>query len=83
MMELGFLFFFNSILLGIGLAMDAFSVSVVNGFSVKNMERSGRMKMAGAFPQPCLSARPGMATMAVWVAFSEAICPSWSCSSCS
>ncbi len=35
--------------LGVGLAMDAFSVSVVNGFSVKNMERSGRMKMAGAF----------------------------------
>ena len=30
-MELGFTFFFNSILLGVGLAMDAFSVSLANG----------------------------------------------------
>ena len=30
-MELGFSFFFNSILLGVGLAMDAFSVSLANG----------------------------------------------------
>ena len=32
-MNLGFSFFFNSILLGIGLAMDAFSVSLANGLN--------------------------------------------------
>ena len=30
-MEWSFLFFFNSALLGVGLAMDAFSVSMANG----------------------------------------------------
>ena len=30
-MSLGFIFFFNNVLTGIGLAMDAFSVSVANG----------------------------------------------------
>ena len=30
-MKLGFAFFFNSVLLGVGLAMDAFSVSLANG----------------------------------------------------
>ena len=30
-MEWNFLFFFNSVLLGVGLAMDAFSVSMANG----------------------------------------------------
>ena len=37
-MELGFSFFFNSILLGVGLAMDAFSVSLANGLHDPRMK---------------------------------------------
>ena len=37
-MELNFIFFFNSILLGIGLAMDAFSVSLANGLNEPQMK---------------------------------------------
>ena len=48
-MNLGFSFFFNSILLGIGLAMDAFSVSLANGLNDSKM-RGGRMAgIAGIF----------------------------------
>ena len=43
-MELDFVFFLNNILLGIGLAMDAFSVSLANGLNEPNM---GRRKMCG------------------------------------
>ena len=43
-MKLDIMFFFNSILLGIGLAMDAFSVSLANGLNEPCMK--GR-KMAG------------------------------------
>ena len=32
-MDFSFVFFFNSILLGVGLAMDAFSVSMANGLN--------------------------------------------------
>ena len=38
-MDLSFVFFFNSILLGIGLAMDAFSVSLANGMNEPCMKR--------------------------------------------
>ena len=38
-MDFGFVFFFNSILLGIGLAMDAFSVSLANGLNEPAMRR--------------------------------------------
>lgn len=38
-MTLGFSFFFNSILLGVGLAMDAFSVSLANGLRAPQMHR--------------------------------------------
>ncbi len=38
-MTLGFNFFFNSILLGVGLAMDAFSVSLANGLNEPGMKR--------------------------------------------
>ena len=38
-MDLSFVFFFNSILLGIGLAMDAFSVSIANGMNEPCMKR--------------------------------------------
>ena len=48
-MELGFAFFFNSILLGIGLAMDAFSVSLANGLNQPNMKKSKMSVIAGVF----------------------------------
>jgi len=39
----------NSILLGIGLAMDAFSVSLVNGLKEPDMNRSRAVRIAGVF----------------------------------
>lgn len=48
-MEWSFLFFFNSVLLGVGLAMDAFSLSLVNGLNEPKM-KSGRMSgIAGTY----------------------------------
>lgn len=48
-MEIDLLFILNSILFGIGLAMDAFSVSLANGLSEPEM-KSGRMCLiAGTF----------------------------------
>ncbi len=44
-----FLFFFNSALLGIGLAMDAFSVSLANGLNEPKMHRAKAMGIAGTF----------------------------------
>ena len=38
-MEWSIVFFFNSILLGAGLAMDAFSVSLANGLNEPGMRR--------------------------------------------
>ncbi len=48
-MELGFAFFFNSILLGIGLAMDAFSVSLANGLNEPGMKKRKMCGVAGMF----------------------------------
>ena len=48
-MDWNFLFFFNSILLGIGLAMDAFSVSLANGMNEPRMERGRAALIAGTF----------------------------------
>ena len=48
-MNLGFTFFFNSILLGIGLAMDAFSVSLANGLNEPNMKKGRMGVVAGVF----------------------------------
>lgn len=48
-MEFGFVFFFNSILLGIGLAMDAFSVSLANGLNEPAMRRRKMCLIAGVF----------------------------------
>ncbi len=48
-MDLGFSFFFNSILLGIGLAMDAFSVSLANGLNEPKMKRGKMTGVAGIF----------------------------------
>ena len=48
-MNLGFRFFFNSILLGIGLAMDAFSVSLANGLNEPQMKKRKLFTVAGVF----------------------------------
>lgn len=48
-MELSFDFFFNSILLGVGLAMDAFSVSLANGLNEPKMGRGRMLCVAGIF----------------------------------
>ena len=48
-MELGFVFFFNSILLGVGLAMDAFSVSLANGLNEPQMKAGKTCGIAGIF----------------------------------
>ena len=43
------MFFFNSILLGVGLAMDAFSVSLANGLNEPRMSRRRECAIAGTF----------------------------------
>lgn len=48
-MDLSFIFFFNSILLGIGLAMDAFSVSLANGMNEPCMKRNKMFLIALVF----------------------------------
>ncbi len=44
-----FLFFFNSILIGLGLAMDAFSVSLANGLNEPDMSNKKSLGVAGVF----------------------------------
>ena len=46
---MGFTFFFNNILLGVGLAMDAFSVSLANGMNEPCMRRRRTLGIAGIF----------------------------------
>ncbi len=46
---LEFQFFFNSILLGVGLAMDAFSVSLANGLNEPLMKKGRTCAIAGVF----------------------------------
>ncbi len=48
-MEWGFMFFFNSVLLGVGLAMDAFSVSMANGLNEPKMGKGKMCGVAGVF----------------------------------
>ena len=48
-MNLDFAFFFNSILIGTGLAMDAFSVSLANGLNEPNMRSNKMCAVAGMF----------------------------------
>ena len=48
-MEWSFLFFFNSALLGVGLAMDAFSVSLANGLAEPDMKPRKMFTIAGVF----------------------------------
>lgn len=44
-----FLFFFNTILIGLGLAMDAFSVSLANGLNEPFMKRNKVLLIGGIF----------------------------------
>lgn len=48
-MEWSFMFFLNSVLLGVGLAMDAFSLSMANGLNEPQMKKSRMCGMAGVF----------------------------------
>lgn len=48
-MELNASFFVNSILFGVGLAMDAFSVSVANGLNEPKMKKRRMFLIAGVF----------------------------------
>ena len=48
-MNLDFNFFFTSIMLGVGLAMDAFSVSLANGLNEPNMKKRKVAGVAGVF----------------------------------
>ena len=48
-MEWNLLFFVNSVLLGVGLAMDAFSVSLANGLNEPAMRKKKMCGIAGVF----------------------------------
>ena len=48
-MALDFTFYFNSLLLGVGLAMDAFSVSMANGLNEPCMKKKKMLGIAGIF----------------------------------
>ncbi len=48
-MDISILFLANSALLGIGLAVDAFSVSLANGLNEPNMKKSKLLLVAGVF----------------------------------
>ena len=55
-MEWNFVFFFNSVLLGVGLAMDAFSVSLANGLNetcMKKKKMCGVPEYLPCFRQQC------------------------------
>lgn len=48
-MNLNFVFFLNAVLFGVGLAMDAFSVSLANGLNEPEMPRRRMCLIAGVF----------------------------------
>jgi putative Mn2+ efflux pump MntP len=48
-MKWDFVFFLNSVLLGVGLAMDAFSVSMANGLNEPNMKKERMNMIAGMY----------------------------------
>ena len=48
-LKIGFLLIANSVLLGFGLAMDAFSVSIANGLREAGMKRSRMRRIAGTY----------------------------------
>ena len=49
MMNITFIFLVNSVLLGVGLAMDAFSVSLANGLNDSRMSKARMSVIAGVF----------------------------------
>lgn len=59
---MNFVFFFNSILLGVGLAMDAFSVSLANGLNEPKMKSGKMCGVAGMF-----SVFQGLMPMLGWI----------------
>lgn len=61
-MELGFSFFFTNIMLGVGLAMDAFSVSLANGLNEPCMKPRKMGGIAGVF-----AVFQGLMPMTGWV----------------
>ena len=61
-MQLGFSFFFTNIMLGVGLAMDAFSVSLANGLNEPCMKPRKMAGMAGVF-----AVFQGLMPMTGWV----------------
>lgn len=61
-MSVDFMFFLNSVLLGIGLAMDAFSVSLANGLNEPQMKAKKMCGIAGVF-----SIFQGIMPMIGWV----------------
>ena len=63
-MEWSFVFFLNSALLGVGLAMDAFSVSMANGLHDPRMSRGTMCRIAGTFALFQDSLFPGAETEA-------------------
>src|SRR5574344_329847 len=46
---MNFVFFLNSVLLGVGLAMDAFSVSIANALNEPQMRRGKMCAVAGTY----------------------------------
>lgn len=48
-MNFDFMFFLNAILFGVGLAMDAFSVSLANGLDDPKMKKNKMIAIAGVF----------------------------------
>ena len=48
-MQYNFMFFLNSVLFGVGLAMDAFSVSMANGLNEPDMKKRKMLEVAGTF----------------------------------
>lgn len=48
-MDWSLVFFFNSIFLGVGLAMDAFSVSIVNGLNDPGMSAPRMIRISGVY----------------------------------
>ncbi|MCD8380262.1 MAG: manganese efflux pump MntP family protein [Lachnospiraceae bacterium] len=48
-MDWSFMLFVNSVLLGVGLAMDAFSVSMANGLNEPQMKKGKMLEIAGMF----------------------------------
>lgn len=48
-MEWNLVFFLNSVMLGVGLSMDAFSVSLANGLNEPKMKKGRMMSIAGVF----------------------------------